>query len=213
MKKQGVLGVKPKSRCAVIVARPGDETLWAGGLLTMHPEVNWTLAALTGGKDPDQVQRFQEAAAVYGATAVLGSLYDDQDGQPMASLRVERAIMELLPSDRFEVLVTHAMWGEYTRDGRSEEVGNALQVLHGNQRLLAPKLLCFAYDDQDGQIPPQADTDADIQCALPEQIWRAKMKTMHSVYGYAKKDWRVRNAPKHEAFWCYQRHSSPFTSD
>ena len=27
------------NECAVIVAHPDDETLWAGGLMLMHPEI------------------------------------------------------------------------------------------------------------------------------------------------------------------------------
>ena len=27
--------------CAVIVAHPDDETLWAGGIILMYPEANW----------------------------------------------------------------------------------------------------------------------------------------------------------------------------
>ncbi len=27
------------NKCAVIVAHPDDETLWAGGLMLMHPEI------------------------------------------------------------------------------------------------------------------------------------------------------------------------------
>jgi LmbE family N-acetylglucosaminyl deacetylase len=30
---------KENNECAVIVAHPDDETLWAGGLMLMHPEI------------------------------------------------------------------------------------------------------------------------------------------------------------------------------
>ena len=97
MEKKKVLEVKPRSRCAMIVARPGDETLWAGGLLTMHPELKWTLLSLSGGKDPEKTRRFQEAAARYGAIGLLGKLPDNEDDRPLASLTIERAIMDRLP--------------------------------------------------------------------------------------------------------------------
>jgi LmbE family N-acetylglucosaminyl deacetylase len=31
--------IKENNKCAVIVAHPDDETLWAGGLMLMHPEI------------------------------------------------------------------------------------------------------------------------------------------------------------------------------
>jgi LmbE family N-acetylglucosaminyl deacetylase len=35
--------IKQGGRYAVIVAHPDDEVLWAGGLMLMHPDSNWTV--------------------------------------------------------------------------------------------------------------------------------------------------------------------------
>ena len=43
---------------AVIVAHPDDETLWTGGAILMHPEINWTVITLCRLSDPDRSPKF-----------------------------------------------------------------------------------------------------------------------------------------------------------
>jgi hypothetical protein len=47
------------SNCAMIVAHPDDETLWAGGLMLLHPESRWTVMTICRKSDADRAARFQ----------------------------------------------------------------------------------------------------------------------------------------------------------
>jgi len=195
------LAIKPKAKCAVIVAHPCDETLWAGGFLAMHPSFQWYIVALWAGREPVQAGRFVDAAAHYGATAILGRLPEPENGEPMASIAVEKAIMKVLPTDRFEIMITHALWGEHTYDLRSEEVSQAVHMLQRNKRVFTSRLLCFAYESQEELAAPQVDTDAEIQWPLPDKVWERKRQVLNRIYGFPKTSWQYCDAPKTEAFW------------
>lgn len=201
MEQDDLLADKSRGKCAIIVAHPCDETLWAGGFLAMHSCLEWYLVALWAGRETTQTRNFLSAAADFGATAILGRLYEPENGDPLASIAVEQAIMKILPTDRFEIIVTHALWGEHTYNLRSEEVGQAVQMLQRNGRLFPSRLLCFAYEGQEGLARPQADSDADIQWPLPEDIWHRKRQVLHNIYGFSKDSWQYCDAPRIEAFW------------
>jgi len=47
--------------CAVIVAHPDDETLWAGGTILMRPEAKWIIITLCRKDDSDRAPRFHRA--------------------------------------------------------------------------------------------------------------------------------------------------------
>jgi len=97
--------------CAVIVAHPDDETLWAGGTLLLHPDSCWTVVALTHKGDADRASRFHRALESYTAKGILGDLDDGPEQKPLRTIDVEDAIMALLPSHRYDLILTHSLWG------------------------------------------------------------------------------------------------------
>ena len=115
--------------CAVIVAHPNDETLWAGGTLLMHPDSCWTVVALTCRDDSDRASKFQEALEHYGAKGIMGDLDDGPGQKPLRTVEVEDAIMALLPSHRYDLIFTHSLWGEYTRHRGHEAVAFVASVV------------------------------------------------------------------------------------
>lgn len=66
--------------CAVIVAHPDDETLWAGGTILLHPDCKWTVISLCRKSDPDRAPKFFRAVAELNATGVMGDLDDGPAG-------------------------------------------------------------------------------------------------------------------------------------
>jgi len=117
------------SNCAVIVAHPDDETLWAGGSILLHPDCNWTVVALCRKGDLDRAPKFLRALEQLNATGAMGDLDDGQEQTPLPARKVQETIVELLPLDRFDLIITHGLWGEYTRHLRHEETGKAVMAL------------------------------------------------------------------------------------
>ena len=203
MPARGRTGLVPPrtTRVAVIVAHPDDETLWAGGTMLMHPDSRWTVVTLTRKSDPDRAPKFYKALEQFNARGVMGDLDDGPERKPLRSVDIQDAIMDLLPSDRLDLVLTHGLWGEYTSDKRHEEVSKAVVALRDSERLRAGEIWMFAYDDKGGKRLPQPLTDADVYVRLPQDIWQQKYRIITEVYGFAPDSFQARTTPKDEAFW------------
>ena len=188
-------------KCVVIVAHPDDETLWAGGAMLMHPESKWIVVALCRKSDPDRAPKFHKALERLGARGIMGDLDDGPDQKPLSAVEVQDAIIDLLPSDRLDLILTHGPWGEYTRHKRHEEVSKAIRTLRESERLRAGEVWMFAYDDKGGKRLPQPLTDADVYTRLPEAIWQEKRRIITEVYGFEADSFEAKTTPKDEAFW------------
>jgi len=195
-------------KCAVIVAHPDDETLWVGGTVLLHPDCQWTIVTLCRKGDPDRAPRFFEALKEYNAEGAMGDLDDGPEQNPLSSREVQDCILELLPSNRFDVIFTHNTRGEYTRHLRHEEVGRAVLALRRNEILHCNELLPFAYQDGGGQHLPKAIKDADLTIELPQQIWQRKYDVITAIYGFAQDSFEAKTTPKEEAFWQFGATSS-----
>ncbi len=189
------------TNCCVIVAHPDDETLWAGGTLLMHPDSCWTIVSLCRRDDTDCAARFQKAAERYGAKGVMGDLDDGPEQKPMRMVDIEDVILDLLPSDRYDLILTHGLWGEYTSHRRHEEVAKAVMALRETGRIVAEEVWMFAYEDGGKKYLPKAMADADVYIRLPEDIWGQKHQIMRDVYGFAADSFEAQTTPRDEAFW------------
>jgi LmbE family N-acetylglucosaminyl deacetylase len=188
-------------RCAVIVAHPDDETLWMGGTMLMHPDCQWTVVTICRKSDPDRAPRFFEALKKFNASGAMGDLDDGPEQNPLPNREVQNCILKELPSDRFDVIFTHSIRGEYTRHLRHEEVGRAVLALSRNDMLHCRELFTFAYQDCGGKRLPRIIKDADLTIELPQQIWKRKYDVITSIYGFAQDSFEARTTPKQEAFW------------
>jgi len=193
--------IKENSECAVIVAHPDDETLWAGGLMLMHPEAEWTVVTICRKSDPDRAPRFFKALKKLNAIGLMGDLDDGPEQTPLNSSEVQQTIIELLPSNRFDFIITHSTSGEYTRHLRHEETAKAVLELWNSDRLSARKLLAFAYEDGNREYLPRAIKQADILVGLNDEIWREKYDIITGIYGFNKDSFEAKTTPKEEAFW------------
>jgi len=193
------------SSCAVIVAHPDDETLWAGGTILMHPEAKWTIITLCRKSDQDRSPKFFRALEKLSATGAMGDLDDGPEQSPLAAREVQDNILELLPSDRFDLIITHGLWGEYARHLRHEETGKAVMNLWESERLFAKEIWRFAYEDGGGKYLPRPIQDADIYLGLPEEIWQRKYNIITGTYGFSADSFEARTTPRQEAFWRFRR--------
>jgi LmbE family N-acetylglucosaminyl deacetylase len=185
---------------AVIVAHPDDETLWAGGMLLLHPASRWTVMTLTRKSDPDRAPRFHQALEHYGAFGAMGNLDDGPEQKPLGAAEVQDAIMDLLPARHYDLVLTHSPCGEYTRHRRHEEVSQAVVALCESGRLSVGEIWMFAYEDGAGEHLPQAVVGSDVYYCLPPEVWERKHRIITNVYGFPADSFEARTTPKAEAF-------------
>ena len=158
--------IESNSRCAVIVAHPDDETLWAGGLILMHPQVSWTIITICRKSDPDRAPKFFKVVQKLNAEGYMSDLDDGPEQKPLDNVEIQDTIMQMLPSERYDLVITHGRTGEYTRHLRHEETAAAVLELCNSNRLHAGRLWMFAYEDGDREYLPRAMEKAELKIEL-----------------------------------------------
>lgn len=198
------LHISQPLNAAVIVAHPDDETLWAGGMILTHPEYNWFIATLCRKSDPDRSPRFFNVLQSYGARGAMADMDDGPEQIPLAIQDVQKTLLEMLPPLSFELVLTHAPTGEYTRHLRHEEVSQAIMDLWQARGISAKELWLFAYEDDEGRTFPHAIENAHQFERLPEAVCREKYRLITEVYGFSPESWEAKAMPEREAFWCFK---------
>ena len=186
---------------AIIVAHPDDETLWAGGTILSNPAWKCYIVCLSRKKDLERATKFYKALQIYKAEGIMGNLDDGPDQKPLEETDLERSILDLLPTQYFDLVISHNPLGEYTRHLRHEEVGTAVIKLWQSGQISANKLGTFAYEDGNKDYYPVPIGNATIYRSLPEQIWSLKYRIMTETYGFEKYSWEALTTPRAEAFW------------
>lgn len=186
---------------AVIVAHPDDETLWCGGHILMHANERWFVASLCRKSDLDRAPKFQKVLANYKANGAMGDLDDGPDQVPLTSKEVEEEILKLLPAKKYDLIITHSPFGEYTRHLRHEEIGKAVIDLWYQQKIVMDALWLFAYEDGNKTYYPRAIEEADYCRKLPLKIWLEKYRMITEIYGFEKTGFEAKTTPEKEGFW------------
>jgi LmbE family N-acetylglucosaminyl deacetylase len=186
---------------AIIVAHPDDETLWAGGTILSNPGRQYFIISLCRKNDPDRAPKFKKALEKLGADGLMGDLDDGPEQIPLPDDEVENAILELLPAKYFDLVITHSIYGEYTRHRRHEEVGSAVINLWHSGKLNTNELWAFAYEDGHRTYNPVVIEEAPLFYALDHHVWEEKYNIITNIYGFDKDSWEARTTPKEEAFW------------
>jgi LmbE family N-acetylglucosaminyl deacetylase len=192
---------KKSKAVAVIVAHPDDETLWAGGTILSYPAWNWFIITLCRASDRDRAPKFFQALKVLGAEGNMGNLDDSPEQKPLAQNEVQGTILQLLPRQHFDLIISHNPTGEYTRHIRHEEIGRAVITLWQAGKIAANELWTFAYEDGRKQYLPRAIKTAHIYRILPERTWQRKYKIITATYGFDKNGFEAETTPRAESFW------------
>lgn len=192
---------KQAKSVAVIVAHPDDETLWVGGTILSNPLWRCFVVSLCRKSDTDRATRFFEALKIYRAEGIMGDLDDGPDQLPLDTKDIEIEILKLLPSRKFDLVITHNPRGEYTKHLRHEEIGRAVLSLWQTGKLTASELWTFAYEDGQKQYYPKPVEGASIFRTLTKIIWERKYSLITETYGFEKNSWEAKTTPQAEAFW------------
>ena len=189
---------------AVIVAHPDDETLWSGGTILMHPEIRWTIITLCRKSDAERSLRFQEALKYFNATGAMGDLDDGPEQRPLPERKIQQTILSLLPFGKFDLIITHSLWGEYTRHLRHEETAKAVLAMRESGDLSAREIWMFAYEDGGGKYLPRAVRGADQFTKLTDGIWQKKYDIITNIYGFGPESFEAKTTPREESFWYFK---------
>lgn len=208
MKKKEL--IKSGSNIAVIVAHPDDETLWCGGTILENPYSDWFVACLCRKNDSDRAPKFQKVLNILQAPGKMGDLDDGPDQLPLAMKEVKKAILELLPPEKFDLIITHNPSGEYTRHKRHEEVSRAVIELWREDKIRTAVLWTFAYEDGNKQYLPRRQVSASIQIKLKEETYDLKYKIITEVYGFPLDGFEALTTPREEAFWKFDTSLAAF---
>jgi LmbE family N-acetylglucosaminyl deacetylase len=193
-------GVNMKA-VAIIVAHPDDETLWAGGTILSHPLWKCFIVCLSRKQDKDRAAKFFKTLQIFRSEGAMGDLDDGPDQKPLDEREIEDVVLDLLPGQHFDLIITHNPSGEYTRHLRHEEVGKAVIKLWQNGIISASELWTFAYEDGNKKYYPLPVENATVCNRLTKHIWQRKYSIMTETYGFEKNSWEAQTTPRSEAFW------------
>jgi LmbE family N-acetylglucosaminyl deacetylase len=190
---------------AVIVAHPDDETLWAGGTILSHPQIDWTIMTLCRKSDPDRGPKFFKAASRLGAKGFMDDLDDGPDQKSLEQSDIQQTILETLPKRNFDIILTHSPKGEYTRHLRHEETSQAVFSLWSQGKLKTKRLLLFAYEDGGRKFTPRPIENADIVIKTAKNVLQTKKDIIINSYGFSPDSFEAKAVSQTEAFWLIEK--------
>jgi LmbE family N-acetylglucosaminyl deacetylase len=192
---------KNSKEVAVIVAHPDDETLWAGGTILSHPSWQWFIVCLCRRSDKERAPKFLKTLQILRSEGIMGDLDDGPEQKPLDENELEHAILHLLPSMHFDLIISHNPNGEYTRHVRHEEISKAVIKLWHAGRISANELWTFAYEDGDKEYYPRPIETASYYRVLTKRIWLKKYSIITETYGFEKTSFEAETTPLAESFW------------
>ncbi|MEK6482124.1 PIG-L family deacetylase [Catalinimonas sp. 4WD22] len=193
--------IKKNKLVAIIVAHPDDETLWAGGTVLSHPSWDCFIISLCRANDTDRAPRFFQALKVLGSRGEISDLDDSPILEPLDESEVQEMILQLLPVQHFDIIISHNPAGEYTRHIRHEEIGEAVIKLWLAGKISAQEIWAFAYEDGSKEYLPKPIKTANIYNKLAEKTWLKKYNIITETYGFKEDSFEAETSPRAESFW------------
>jgi len=191
-------------KVALIVAHPDDETLWAGGTVLSHPSWQCFIVCLSRGSDAERSRRFARALEVLRSQGIIGDLDDGPDQKPLDEKEIHKTILDLLPVNYFDLVISHHPEGEYTRHIRHEETGKAVINLWHSGKISAGEFWAFAYEDGNKNYLPRPIETTGIYNVLSNRIWRRKYSIITETYGFKPGSFEAKTTPRAESFWPFK---------
>ena len=188
---------------AIIVAHPDDEILWVGGTILSNPLWKCFIVCLCRKSDSDRAPKFHKSLELLKSEGIMGDLDDGPDQKPLDEKVIEHALLELMPSRHFDLIITHNPLGEYTKHIRHEEVSKAVIRLWNEGKISTNELWTFAYEDGNKAYYPRAIENNTLFHELSNQIWMMKYIIITKTYGFKKSSWEAQTTPRAEAFVQY----------
>lgn len=196
-------------RVGIIVAHPDDETLWAGGTILSNPTWKCFIVCLCRASDAERSAKFAKTVRSLKSEGVMGDLDDGINQHPLQEDEVETAILNLLPQEDFDLIITHDPAGEYTKHLRHEEISKAVILLWHTGKIKTNELWTFAYEDGGKSYLPRGIPSASIYKNISWWCWKKKYLLITKTYGFEPDSWEAETTPKSEAFW---RFTNPETA-
>ena len=184
----------------VVVAHPDDETIWMGGAIARHKNIQWTIFALCRKPDPDRMPKFLRAAKRYGARGIICDLEDEgimglQESVP----KIQAIIRRELPQKEWDVVFTHGANGEYGHI-RHKGVHLAVGQMLKRKELKAKGVFYFAYKLDKKKKIAVPRKNAPYVLELSNAEWRAKRNVIKQLYGFRPHIFENRSCAKLETF-------------
>ena len=166
-----------------------------------HPSWKCFILCLCRRNDKDRAPRFYQAMQILRSDGNMGNLDDGPDQLPLIGEKVQQAILDLLPTKQFDLIISHNPSGEYTRHIRHEEVSKAVIDLWHANKISTEELWTFAYEDGNKTYLPRPVQNASIHQLLTKPLQIKKYKIITDTYGFAKSSWEAKTTPNEETFW------------
>lgn len=193
--------LKPAKRkkALVIVAHPDDESIWMGGFIFKHPELDWTILSLCRASDPDRAPKFKKVCDYLGAKGIIEDLDDEGRLGFEDSVKATKSLITkfLKKSGSFDYIFTHGQNGEYGHEGH-KVIHEAIKQLVDSGGLKAEKIYHFNYKKSNNKIIAKADSN--LVMNLTKTEFRKKKNLMTQIYGYEEKGIDANYCTNPEAF-------------
>ncbi len=194
----------PDSRTVVmVVAYPGDETLFAGGQVLMTPNWRWHIVSVFAGSKPESRVRFAEALKRLDASGEILGLSEKTGKQRTLQMEVSAAIVRILGTQQPDMLITHSPLGECRKLLGRDILGRIVTQLWCKDETTVSKLWIFAYEDDNVEAIPMAADEADRSLCLQKDIWNEKSSILLNAYHFTSDAFVIRCCPAEEAFFCF----------
>lgn len=178
--------------------------------MLLNPQADWTIITLCRKNDSDRAPKFFRAVREFNAAGFMADLDDGPQQQSLEQKEIQNTIIELLPSDNYDIIITHSISGEYTRHLRHEETAHAVLNLWRGGKIKAKEVWSFAYEDGQRSYLPRAIEHADLLIDLDTEIWQKKYDIITTIYGFLPESFEAKTTPRREGFWCFKTPEETF---